>query len=80
MLDAELRSQSQPLIHLINARDAFIAHTQSVKGVNTFMKVSGKHSRQVILKDNNFLEVKQPCHCDKDVNPKDVISSGNLTA
>ena len=80
MLDAELRSKSQPLLHLINVRDALIANTPFVKGVNTFLNVSGKHSRQIILKDNNFLEVKEPFHLDKDVDPKEVISSGNLTA
>jgi hypothetical protein len=80
MLNAESRSNSQPLLHLINVRDAFIANTPFVKGVNTFLNVSGKHSRRVILKDNNFLDVKEPFHFDKEVDPKDVISSGNLTA
>ena len=56
-----------PLIAFSNVTNAFLYNNNPVAGTDTFLQLKGKNTKEIILKGNNFNNVKQPVSKETDV-------------
>ena len=78
-----LRSQpiagTQPVVQLVQNKQAWIKGCSAPAGTKTFLKVNGDQTAGVVLSHNNLLAAEQAAESDPDV-PKDAVTMfGNVT-
>jgi len=56
--------------------DAVVRNSRAMEGTKTFLKVSGKESRGIILTGNDLRKASTACHAEKDV-PNNAIRAVN---
>lgn len=74
----EAYRSSEPVISLVNTENVIIKHNKLKGSNNTFLGVSGKKSRGIILKDNFLMNTKTTFHLAKDVKAEIVHEIGTI--
>jgi len=69
-LRSTLPSAATPPVELTNAEDAFIYNCFPATGTDTFLKLKGPKTRNIVLQNNNFKRVKLPVVQDADVTER----------
>ncbi len=52
--------EGKPTIDLLNVQDVFLYNANPVKGTDVYLQVKGASTKNVLLKGNNFVQVKRP--------------------
>jgi hypothetical protein len=77
-----LRSQpivgSQPVVKLIQTKQAFLRGCCAPVGAKTFLEVQGDASNAIVLNGNNFLGVEQVVQSGTEVSSAAITASGNV--
>jgi hypothetical protein len=69
---------TQPVVKLIQTKQAFIRGCNAPAGTKTFVEVEGGNTESIVLNGNNLLGAEQAIQTGADVSPTAVIASGNV--
>ncbi|MDF7814131.1 glycoside hydrolase family 28 protein [Hymenobacter sp. YC55] len=67
-------SVTTPLLELTNTEDAFVYNAFPAAGTETFLKLKGAKTRNIVLQNNNFKYVKAPVSQDESVKEKVAVN------
>jgi polygalacturonase len=73
-LRSTMPSATTPLVELTNTEDAFIYNTFPAASTETFLKLKGAKTRNIVLQNNNFKYVKAPVSQEAEVKEKVVLN------
>lgn len=71
-------SGSEPVIKLIQTKQAFIRGCCAPAGTKVFLEVQGGETESIVLNGNNLVAAEQPIHASTDVPAIAVTASGNV--
>ena len=71
-------SGAQPVIKLVQVKQALIRGCTAPEGTNIYLEVQGEQTKQVVLMNNNLVAAKSLVQINKDVPEKMVTTSGNI--
>lgn len=71
-------SSAEPVIKLIQTKQAFIRGCSAPAGTKTFLEVQGSETESVVLNGNNLLAAEQGTQSGADVPKSAVTASGNV--
>ncbi|WP_426061795.1 glycoside hydrolase family 28 protein [Hymenobacter sp. B1770] len=63
-----------PLVELTNVVDAFVSNSFPVAGTETFLKLTGAKTRNIVLQNNHFKAVKAPVSQDDTVKERVAVN------
>jgi hypothetical protein len=71
---------TQPVIKLVQTRQALVRDCSAPPATNAFLEVQGEQTGSVVVMNNDFSGAQNSVSTGADVPPKAVMTSGNLTS